>query len=156
MSHPAAQDMKSHARYSPLFHFGVLPILLVNLIYSTYTLSMALRTSGANHTAEVLDNLLNFLVAFALASFAVLARRFALTVQDRVIRVEEQLRFERLFPADLRNRIPEFTRDQFVALRFASDSELPTLARAVLDQRIHDRGVIKQMVTEWRPDHFRA
>jgi hypothetical protein len=117
---------------------------------------VALRSSGANHGAEVLDNAINVLVAFALAAFAVLARSFALTVQDRVIRLEEQLRFERLFPTDLRSRIPEFTRDQFVALRFASDGELPALARAVLDQRIHDRSAIKQMVTEWRPDHFRA
>ena len=156
MSHPAAQDMKSHARYSPLYHFVVVPILLINLLYAIYTLSVALRASGANHAAEVLDNTINLLVAFALVGLALVARSFALTVQDRVIRLEEQLRYERLFPADLRNRIPEFTRDQFVALRFASDGELPALARAVLDQRIHDRSAIKQMITEWRADHFRA
>lgn len=156
MSHPASQDLQNHARYVPIFHFVVGPILLVNFIYSIYTLAIALRGQGTNHGAEVFDNTINLLVAFALVAFVFLARRFALTVQDRVIRLEEQLRFERLFPADLRSRIPEFTRDQFVALRFASDTELPTLARAVLDQRIHDRGAIKQMVTDWRADHFRA
>ncbi len=71
-----------------------------------------------------------------------------------MIRLEEQVRFERLFPDDLRTRIPEFTRDQFVALRFASDIGLPSLAREVLDQRIHDRSAIKQMIKEWRADHF--
>lgn len=156
MSHPAAQDLKSHARYVPLFHFVVLPIFLVNLLYSIYTLTMAWRAQGVHHTAEVVDNVINLLVAFALLSFAFLARFFALTVQDRVIRVEEQARFERLLPPDLRSRIPEFTRDQFVALRFASDGELPGLARSVLDQRIHDRSAIKQMITDWRADHFRA
>ena len=146
MSQPALQDVKNHARYIPLFHFVAGPILLVNFVYS---IVLAVRV-------PVWDNIDGALVGFALVVLFLAARRFVTTVQDRVIRLEEQLRFERLFPADLRSRIPEFTRDQFVALRFASDGELPTLARAVLDQRIHDRDAIKQMVQEWRADHLRA
>ncbi|HEY3933945.1 MAG TPA: DUF6526 family protein [Gemmatimonadales bacterium] len=146
MSHPPSQDMSNHARYVPLFHFVAGPIFLINLIYS---IVMAIRN-------PVLDNIVGVLVSFALVALFLTVRRFATTVQDRVIRLEEQLRFERLFPDDLRNRIPEFTRDQFAALRFASDSELPDLARAVLDQRIHDRDAIKRMVKAWRADHLRV
>jgi hypothetical protein len=138
--------MSNHARYVPLFHFVAGPIFLINLIYS---IVMAIRN-------PVLDNIVGVLVSFALVALFLTVRRFATTVQDRVIRLEEQLRFERLFPDDLRNRIPEFTRDQFAALRFASDSELPDLARAVLDQRIHDRDAIKRMVKAWRADHLRV
>jgi hypothetical protein len=146
MSQVELQNLKNHARFVPLFHFVAGPILLVNFIYS---IVLAVRV-------PIWDNIDGALVGFALVVLFLSARGFAVTVQDRVIRLEEQLRFERLFPADLRTRIPEFTREQFVALRFASDGELPTLARAVLDQRIHDRSAIKQMVKEWRADHLRA
>ena len=146
MSQVASQNMKNHARFIPLFHFVAGPILLVNFIYSTV---LAVRI-------PIWDNIDGALVGLALLVLFFAGRGFATTLQDRVIRLEEQVRFERLFPADLRSRIPEFTRDQFVALRFASDGELPTLARAVLDQRIHDRNAIKEMVQEWRADHLRV
>jgi hypothetical protein len=146
MSHAAAQNIRNHSRWVPLFHFVAGPILLINLVYSIVI----------TVKYPILDNFVGAAVAFALVVLFVSARQFATTVQDRVIRLEEQIRFLRLFPEDLQLRIPEFTREQFVALRFASDNELPALARAVLDQRIHDRGAIKQMVKDWRADHLRA
>src|ERR1019366_1143195 len=146
MSHAPSQNLKNHPRYVPLIHFVAGPILLINLIY---TIVITVRY-------PILDNIVGLLVAFDLLLLFLSARRFATTVQARVSRPEEQLRFERLFPDDLRSRIPEFTRDQFVALRFASDHELPTLARAVLDQRIHDRSAIKQLIKEWRADYIRV
>lgn len=146
MSHPVPQTVQNHTRWVPIYHFVAGPILLINFVYA---IVLVVKESSW-------DNIDNALVGFALVVLVFVTRRFVTTLQDRVIRVEEQLRFERLFPDDLRMRIPEFTRGQFVALRFASDGELPTLARAVLDQRITDQGAIKQMITEWRADHFRA
>jgi Family of unknown function (DUF6526) len=146
MSQIAVQDLKNHARYIPLFHFVAGPILVVNFVYS---IVLAVRI-------PIWDNIDGALVGLALLVLFFSVRGFATTLQDRVIRLEEQVRFDRLLPADLRTRIPEFTRDQFVALRFASDGELPALAREVLDQRIHDRSAIKQMVKEWRADHLRV
>ena len=84
------------------------------------------------------------------------ARIMALKVQDRVIRLEERLRYERLLPADLKSRIDDFTINQLVSLRFASDAELPALARKVLDEKINDRKVIKQLIKVWKPDNMRA
>ena len=84
------------------------------------------------------------------------AREFPVTVQDRVIRLEEQLRLARLLPPDLRTRVNEFTPSQLIALRFASDAELPSLAQRVLAEKIADRAAIKAMIREWRPDHLRA
>ncbi|HEY4320308.1 MAG TPA: DUF6526 family protein [Gemmatimonadales bacterium] len=146
MSHPPAQHLGNHARYVPLYHYVALPILLINLGDSVRVAYLSL----------VWENILQVLVAVALLIMLFAMRTFATTVQDRVIRLEERLRFERIFPDDLRQRIPEFTRDQFVALRFASDHEVAALAREVLDQRITDRSAIKQMVQAWRADTFRA
>jgi hypothetical protein len=82
-------------------------------------------------------------------------RVFATGAQDRVIRLEERLRFGRLLPDDLKPRIEEFTRAQMVGLRFASDAELPDLARRVLNEDIQNREVIKKMIKEWRADDER-
>ena len=45
--------------------------------------------------------------------------------------------------------------NQLAALRFASDDELPALARQVIDDSIGDRKTIKQMVVSWRADYQR-
>ena len=81
---------------------------------------------------------------------------FDCQVQDRVIRLEMQLRLQRILPDDLRARIGEITRGQFVALRFASDAELPALVRKVLDEKITDKKQIKMAVKDWQGDYLRA
>ena len=96
------------------------------------------------------------LMGWSLAATTFLARIFALTVQDRVIRLEMRLRLRELLPPDLQPRIGEFTRHQLVAMRFASDRELPAIARKVLDERLEDRKAIKLLVQEWEADHLRA
>jgi hypothetical protein len=67
-----------------------------------------------------------------------------------------QLRLQSLLPPDLRARISEFTVAQLVALRFASDAELPALARKVLDEHLIERKAIKKMIRDWQPDMLRA
>jgi hypothetical protein len=96
------------------------------------------------------------LLAVALLLGFGLTRNFALRVQDRVIRLEMQLRLERLLSAEMRARIPEFSVGQLVSLRFASDAELPALARKVLDEKLENRAAIKKQVTDWQTDNLRA
>jgi len=141
------QTLANHSRIVPAFHMVALPILLLNFVYSIYELVHTWFSFGA---------LVSLLVAIALLLIALYGRMFALTVQDRVIRLEMRLRLEKLLPADLKPRIPEFTVDQLIALRFASDAELPDLARRVLEENIKDRKSIKQMIKTWKPDHLRA
>jgi cell division protein FtsL len=103
-----------------------------------------------------LAGFLQVLVAVVLPLGFLSVRMMVLTVQDRVIRLEEQLRYDRLMPTDLRARIGELSVDQCVALRFANDSELPVLARKVLDEKLIKRKTIKQMVRNWKSDYLRA
>ena len=77
-------------------------------------------------------------------------------MQDRLIRLEERLRYERVLPEELRWRADELTVDQFVSLRFASDEELPALMRKVLDDKLTERKAIKQLIKNWRADYLRA
>ncbi|HKV28539.1 MAG TPA: DUF6526 family protein [Candidatus Acidoferrales bacterium] len=141
------QTFANHTRIVPAFHMVALPILLLNFLYSIYRLV---------HTWFSFDALVSFLLAIALILVALYARMFALAVQDRVIRLEMRLRLEKLLPADLKPRIPEFAVGQLIALRFASDAELPDLARQVLDEKVKDKKVIKQKIKTWKADHLRA
>ena len=84
------------------------------------------------------------------------ARLFALRVQDRVIRLEERLRYERILPEELGWRVDELTVDQFISMRFAGDEELEQLMRKVLDDKLTKRKAIKQLIKNWRADYLRA
>jgi dolichyl-phosphate-mannose--protein O-mannosyl transferase len=140
------QNFENHAKFVPGFHVGVLGIFAINLVWSIYRVIHAF--SG--------ESVIALLLAIAFILLAFYSRIFALTVQDRVIRLEMALRMQQLFPAEFRPRIPEFSVNQLVALRFASDAELPVLAKKVLDEKLNDRKAIKKMVREWQPDLLRA
>jgi uncharacterized membrane protein YciS (DUF1049 family) len=143
----AEQSFANHGKYFPAFHFFVIPVLAANLVRVLYVWGK----SGFS-----LAGFLQVLVAFVLPLGFLSARAMALKVQDRVIRLEEQLRYDRLLPVDLKARIGEFSVDQCIALRFACDTELPQLARKVLDDKVTERKAIKKMVTNWKPDYLRA
>ena len=143
----AEQNFANHGKIFPPFHYFVLPIVIANFIWSI----VRLKPLGYSPYA-----FFSVLVALALVVGFTSARIFALTAQDRVIRLEERMRYQRLLPADLQPRIEEFTLAQLVSLRFASDAELPALARKVLDEKLNDRKAIKRLVKNWKPDYLRA
>jgi Family of unknown function (DUF6526) len=140
------QNFENHARFVPTFHFFIAPVLLINVVWCV------LRAVRAFSPWAVMT----LLVAIALFLLAFVSRIMALTVQDRVIRLEMRLRLREVLPAELRARIPEFSTSQLVALRFASDGELPELAQRVLQDKLTDRKAIKRMIRDWQPDSLRA
>jgi hypothetical protein len=142
----ASQNFENHTKLVPLFHFFVLPVFVANLIWSVRDLILHVSAGTIRET----------LLAFAFFLGAGLGRTFALKVQDRIIRLEMRLRLHELLSPELRPRVSEFTVGQLVSLRFASDAELPALARKVLDENIVDRKAIKKMVQNWQPDLLRA
>src|SRR2546426_427508 len=108
------QTYQNHTRFFPPFHFFVIPVLLLNVLN---TLRHAYRTPNLGTGFEVL-------VAVAILGGVLLARIQAITVQDRLIRLEMRLRLRGILPSDLQERINDLTRAQLIALRFASDEEL--------------------------------
>ena len=141
------QNFKNHGKFVPLFHFFVLPVLIGNFLTRVYFWIKAGFT---------LSHFFPILLAAALFLGFLYARLFALAVQDRLIRLEERLRYERVLPEELRWRADELTVNQFVSLRFASDDELPALMKKVLDEKVTTRKAIKQLIKNWRPDYLRA
>jgi uncharacterized membrane protein YciS (DUF1049 family) len=143
----AGQSLKNHGRYVPLYHFFILPVLIGNFGARVYLWVKA---------GLALSHFFSILLAAALFLGILYARMFALAVQDRLIRLEERLRYEKVLPEELRWRSDELTKDQFISLRFASDDELPALMKRVLDEKVTSRKAIKQLVKDWRPDYLRA
>ncbi|HEX4965685.1 MAG TPA: DUF6526 family protein [Thermoanaerobaculia bacterium] len=143
----ADQSFATHRQFVPLFHFVTFGILALNLLWTLYRLFSS--------AAPLPDRVMNVAVAVALALMAWYIRTFPLRAQDRIIRLEERLRLERLLPVDLKGRIGELSTGQLIALRFASDAEVPELTRTVLDQGIKSQNDIKQKVRDWRADYLR-
>jgi len=145
----AEQSFATHRKYVWQYHFLAFGTLCINLLWSLYRLISGLPG------VPLFDRLLQAAVAIALLLLAWYGRTFPLKAQDRVIRLEKTLRLERLLPPDLRARIGELRPGQIIALRFASDEELPELTRAVLEEKIARQDDIKKRIRNWRADHFR-
>ena len=145
MANQKPQNFENHTRQTPVFAVGIL-VLIVNLVGRLVDLRHGISFG------PVMDGL----VAAVLIPLFVTARQSTVTVQNRLIRLEMRLRLAGLLPPDLRLRIPEFTLDQLVSMRFAGDVELPALARKVLDEKLDDRKAIKKSVKDWQADYLRA
>ena len=142
MAEPKAQSFENHGQYRPEYHLGVFFILLANFLWSTYQL---VRGFSAG-------TLLGFLMSVAFVVMFFSLRVQILTVQDRVIRLEMRIRMARL---GLDQECDRLAPRQLIALRFASDSEMSSLAhRAIAEKLTPDQ--IKRAVIDWQGDYFRT
>jgi hypothetical protein len=140
------QSFASHRRWHVLFHFIGFPILSINVIVA---IVQAVRVPS-------LLAVWNVVVAIALVISIFLARSYALTVQNRVIRMEERQRLERCLPEELRGRIQELRTEHLIGLRFCADEELPEMTRAILAGEVGSRKDIKRRIRTWRADWLRV
>jgi hypothetical protein len=145
---PESQSYKNHARFDPLYHFAVTPVLLLNLIFSIYTTIHHWPVHRALFVWWIV-------VSIALIGLALRSRTFALKAQDRVIRMEERFRIAALLPPTEHARAASLTEAQLIALRFASDAELPALVERTLAENLGP-AEIKKSINKWRPDNFRV
>lgn len=139
------QNFKNHAKMVPAYHYWMTPMLVLPSLYLGYRVVVDFSFA----------DLVTFIFSVGVVFAAFFARWFALGVQDRVIRLEEQLRMEKLLPEELKQRISEVTTEQMIALRFASDEELPGLVFKALTEGISNRKTLKQAIKNWRADHQR-
>jgi hypothetical protein len=140
----SAQNAKSHAMFDPMWHFTTLPMSLVLVIGCGIALY--------HHPDELHIGLLLFALTLIMAVGAI--RGYGLKNQDRIIRLEEQVRLHRLMPAEP-EIVDALSMTQLIGLRFASDPEAPALARRAVAENL-TRKQIKEAVQVWRPDNHRV
>ena len=142
----APQTYANHTRWHPPYHFFLVPVLLINLIW---TIVVFVKNPEWTHGWGIV-------MALALIALMGLVRVNPLRTQDRIIRLEEQLRYARVLPADLAREAGNLRTRHVIALRFASDEELPGLVREVLAGRLAKPADIKRAVKNWRADTLRV
>ena len=146
MSEAQPQNYGNHARFVAPFHYVAMPILLINFGWSIYRAATAMSA----------ETIVWALTALALIIIGLFSRIHALWAQDRVIRLEMRLKLIEVLPDDLKSRVDDLSTGQLVALRFASDAELPGLVRRVLDGSLTEQKAIKQAIVNWKADYQRV
>jgi hypothetical protein len=146
MAEKLPQTYANHTRFHPPFHFFLAP--------GSIALIVLTGVNVYRHSSE-LEAWILLLMAVLFFAAAFLVRTYPLKAQDRVIRLEERLRMQTALSSALASRIPELTEAQLIALRFASDSELPGLVEKVLAAKMPARE-IKKSIAVWRADTFRV
>ena len=146
MSSNPTQTFENHARWHPVFHFFIAPVMTIHVI-----VMIVVAVRWFSWLA-----VWNVVVALALLALALIVRFYATKNQDRIIRVEETVRLWRILPPEIRPRIAELTTGQLVAIRFASDEEVSELIRAVLAGEVRGRQSIKKRIRNWRADTQRV
>lgn len=141
------QNYSNHTRFHPPFHFFLAPGSIVLLILTI--VNVVKHSGGLDAWILLLMGILFFVAVFLL-------RLNPLKAQDRLIRLEERLRLQALCSPEVARRIGELTEAQLIALRFASDAELPGLAAKVLAGNFAKPKEIKKAIVAWRADTFRV
>lgn len=150
MSEKSPQTYANHRRFDPSFHFLLFSLIAANAVVAVLA---AIRMFRGPHFDFA--TLWNVVMALAFGVLLLKVRLYALHNQDRLIRLEEQLRMKALLPATLATRALGLRPSQCVALRFASDEELPGLVQQTLDENL-DNEQIKKRIKNWRADDFRV
>jgi hypothetical protein len=140
------QNFSNHTRWHPTFHFFVLPVMLINFFWAVV---MFVKAPGWNSGWWII-------VSLALAMLTTFVRTYSLKVQDRLIRLEERLRYQQVLSTALAQQTSNLTVGQTVALRFAADQELEELVSAVVAGKFARTKEIKQAIKNWRADTFRV
>jgi hypothetical protein len=141
-----SQNYQNHRRYYAWHHFVVQPILLLNVFVEAARLY---KYQTAYHAWLVL-------VALALLTLSFTARSMALRAQNRVIRLEERLRLASILAPNDRALADKLTTGQLIALRFASDDEIPDLVRRCVAGDFNSSNEIKKSIKNWRGDYLRV
>ena len=142
----AEQNFKNHSRLVAGYH-GVTGILILGFLVGSIITFVHAHDGVVKHAAMIM-----IIGAVAMLGLFWYARVFALKAQDRAIRAEENFRHFILTgkPFDKQLRL-----GQIIALRFASDEEMPALAKKAVAENLLPKQ-IKEAIQKWQADYHRV
>lgn len=142
------QNYHNHVRYYPPHHFFFYPIVFVLLFISVRE---AINQTG-DKTIWIVIALLTVMITWL--SFMT-RQHYALTLQNRMVRLEMRLRYYQLTGQRLEPLEQRLSFRQIAALRFASDEELEPLLQRTLTEGLTPAD-IKKSIKNWTPDLMRV
>ena len=140
------QDYRNHVRYYPAHHFIFYPIAIALLFTS---IGFAIKEQS-----KVWWMISGLIFLLGWLSFMV-RQHYALTLQNRLIRLEMRYRYYRLTQTAFEPIEMQLSFRQLAALRFASDVEMPLLVKKTLAENLSPSR-IKKSISHWIPDHMRV
>lgn len=141
------QSYENHIRFYPPHHFVFYPVLSILLGLCIYF------TSTASDPMPYI--LMSILFACLIWLSFMMRQHYALTLQNRIIRLEISYRYFTLTGKRIEVIEDELRDSQLFALRFASDEEFLSLLERALKEKISGTK-IKKAIRNWKPDHQRV
>ena len=142
------QQYKNHIRYYTPHHFVFYPIVLCILIICIKNY----LTRPANEAEWLMMAVLTCMLGGL--SF-MMRQHYALTNQNRTVRLEMRLRYYQLTQQRFEPLEKKFSFKQIAALRFAGDDELLSLIDKTFEEKLSP-DAIKKLITDWQEDHMRV
>ena len=142
------QDYSNHTRYYYPHHFIFYPIVIALTVF-------CIRQSFVK--PELHFEWMALAIVFILLAWLsfMMRQHYALTIQNRTVRLEMRLRYYQLTGKRLEELEDELTFARIAALRFAPDEELPALVQATLERNLSAKE-IKKSIKNWLPDEVRV
>lgn len=142
------QQYNNHVRYYAPHHFIFYPVIAI-LVF------ICIRSAWLDTTNLGLWLMMALLVLLVGWLSWMMRQHYALTCQDRMVRLELRLRYYQLTQQRLESIEDGLSIEQLAALRFASDDELVELIQRALAEKLSPTD-IKQAIKHWLPDSMRV
>ena len=140
------QGYSNHRKYNPYFHG-----LLLLFVITTFILASINLIQNLDETANLFSAYIILLISVILCFFYYFIRQFAVKLQDRIIRSEENFRHYLLTGKPIDSSLDI---SQIVALRFAPDLEFPDLCKRASEEHLSNTE-IKKVISRWKGDYHR-
>jgi hypothetical protein len=143
------QEYSNHRSYYAPHHFIFYPVVLLLLALAVHGL---VSDKPGHHWLWIGVGALTLLMGWL--SFMT-RQHYALTLQNRLVRMEMRFRYYALTGQRLELLEQQLSFRQLAALRFASDDELPALVKQALEEKLSPAD-IKKSIKNWLPDYMRV
>jgi hypothetical protein len=143
------QSYSNHTRFHPLYHFFLVPATLL-----FFGLSVYFFVQKGFYEKQWVEGIYLLLAGCIAAVTVILVRGYSLRVQDRLIRVEVKSRYLASTGTHLNGLEKSLRTSQIIALRFASDEELPRLVEQAVQEDL-PAAEIKKRIKKWKGDYHR-
>lgn len=143
------QSYRNHVRLHPLYHFVLFPLTFLFILCSGYLF----YTKGIVNK-QWIEGAYHALAGAIALIVSVLIRSYPLKIQDRLIRTEIRMRYLAATGQHFNGTEKKLSTHQLTALRFASDTELPTLIEQTVTEELPALE-IKKRIRKWKGDYYR-